>query len=244
MRREPIIFHLFVAVCLLFVSGCFSSNPEDIAAFVKPQRAIVTAENYILQPPDEVEIFCSEVPEIHEKRQQIRPDGKISFEDVGEIQAAGKTPKELANAMYEKIVMLYTLTGDNPIDVQIRTYTSNVYYVLGEVYFSGPKAVTGRDTLMTVLSDAKVSVTGWKERIQVIRPSADENTKAKIFEFDYDKARAHGDMSQNVLLQEGDIVYVPPTILAGIAMKVEEFVRPIARAFSTVNIISGTPTGR
>jgi hypothetical protein len=48
---------------------------------------------------------------------------------------------------------------------------------------------------------------------------------------------AHGDASKNILLQEGDIIYVPPTVLAAIAMKVEEVIRPIARAFAGVNIV-------
>jgi hypothetical protein len=40
-----------------------------------------------------------------------------------------------------------------------------------------------------------------------------------------------------VLLQEGDVIYVPPTVLAAIAMKIEEVIRPIARAFSGANIV-------
>ena len=77
---------------LFILTGCFSSNKKDIAAFAKPMVVDTTAENYILQPPDEVEIHCSKVPEINMQRQQIRPDGKISFESIGEVQAAGKTP--------------------------------------------------------------------------------------------------------------------------------------------------------
>jgi len=69
-------------------------------------------------------------------------------------------------------------------------------------------------------------------RIQVIRPSRDENVKAKIFEVNFDRMGAHGDLSKDVLLQEGDVIYVPPTILAAIAMKIEEFIRPLGRALS------------
>ena len=72
----------------------------------------------------------------------------------------------------------------------------------------------------------------WIERIQVIRPSRDENVKAKIFEVNFDRMAAHGEASKDVLLQEGDIIYVPPTVMAAAALKIEEFIRPIARAFS------------
>jgi hypothetical protein len=48
---------------------------------------------------------------------------------------------------------------------------------------------------------------------------------------------AHGEINKDVLLQEGDVIYVPPTVLAAIAMKIEEIIRPIARAFAGVNIV-------
>jgi len=229
---------------LLGIGGCFSSNPADIAAFDKPAEVVVTAEKYILQPPDEVEILCSKVPEIHEQSQQIRPDGKISFEGLGEIEAAGKTPKELEQLIYEKAMILYTLTGQEPISVRVVVYRSSIYYVLGQVYLPGAKLYTGRESVLTALADAKPNPMAWVERIQVIRPSSEKGVKPKIFEINFDRMIAHGDTSKNVLLEAGDIVYVPPTILGAIALKIEEFVRPIGRAFSTVNIVAGQPTGR
>jgi len=243
MRKE--IFLLYsLLLCIVFAAGCFSSNPEDINAFTKPAPAELTMDSYILYPPDEIEIQCIKVPELHLARQQIRPDGKVSFEGIGELYAAGKTPAELAEMMKEKITALYVLPGQNPIDVRIVVYRSKVYYVIGEVTFSGPRTVTGRDTLFRALAEAIPTVLAWKRRIQVIRPSADLSVPPKIFEVDYVKMAGHGDMSRNVLLQEGDVVFVPPTVLAGIAMRIEEFVRPIGRAFSTVNIIQGPPERR
>ena len=79
----------------------------------------------------------------------------------------------------------------------------------------------------------------WEERVQVIRPSADENVRPKIFELNFETMIVHGDTSKDVLLQEGDIVYVPPTVLAAVAMKIEEAIRPIARAFSAYYITQG-----
>jgi hypothetical protein len=81
----------------------------------------------------------------------------------------------------------------------------------------------------------------WLERIQVIRPSADASVKPKIFEVNFDRMSAHGDTTKNVLLEEGDVIYVPPTVLAAIAMKIEEFIRPIAMAFTGASSVA--PTG-
>jgi len=209
-----------------------------------PERVQVTAENYILQPPDEIEVHCSEVPEVDLQRQRIRPDGKISFEALGEIVAAGKTPRQLASNLRAKILELYKLTGDNPIDVRIIAYQSKYFYVLGQVYVPGPKLYTGRDTVLTAIAEAQPNPMAWVDRIQVIRPSSDKKVKPKIFEVNFDRMSAHGDTRKNVLLEEGDIIFVPPTVLAAIALKVEEFARPIGRAFSTVNVIAGPPAYR
>ena len=241
MRYTAIFTQVIVLTLLVCgLAGCFSSNPKDIAAFAKPREVVVTAENYILQPPDEIEIHCSKVPEINLQKQQIRPDGKVNFEALGEIAVAGKTIGEVTNLLKQNAILLYTLTGDNPIDVRIAVFKSHFYYVLGEVDRPGPKLYTGRDTALTALATANPTVLAWKDRIQVIRPSADKNVKPKIFELKLDRMIAHGDTSKDVLLQEGDIIYVPPTVLAAIALTVEEFVRPIGRVFSTAYYVQRT----
>jgi hypothetical protein len=55
--------------------------------------------------------------------------------------------------------------------------------------------------------------------------------------------RAHGDVSMNVLLQEGDIIYVPPTILASLGKTVQEVMAPITSTFSTINVVQRTVVG-
>jgi len=243
MNTVRLTLAALLTLAVTTLAGCFSSNPKDIEAFMKPRQTDVTAENYILEPPDVVEVQCTKAPEIDTKKQQIRPDGKISFEGVGEVQAAGKTPAQLAEVLKEKISALYKLAGDKPLDVRLNIFRSKKYYVLGQVYIPGPKEYTGRDTVLYAVSYAQPNQMAWLSRVQVIRPSDDLSVKPKIFEVNFKEMAGRGDLSKNVLLQEGDIVYVPPTILSSIAMVVEEFVRPIGRAFATVNIVSGTTTG-
>jgi polysaccharide export outer membrane protein len=246
IRHKAFLAQAALAALLVFLpvlSGCFSSNPKNIAAFAKPSDIDTTTEKYVLEPPDEVEIRCSKVPEIHMHRQQIRPDGKISFENLGEIQAAGKTPAELASLLYEKITSSYTLPGQNPIGVGVVAYQSKFYYVLGEVERPGPKIYTGRDSILAAIAAANPTALAWNKRIQVIRPSSDKNTRPKVFQLNFEKMRVHGDVSMNVLLQEGDIIYVPPTVLASLGKTVQEFLAPITSTFSTINVVQRTVVG-
>jgi protein involved in polysaccharide export with SLBB domain len=228
----------------LGTSGCFSSNPKSIMAFKKPYEVEVTALHYILQPPDEIEIHCARVPEIDKQRQRIRPDGKVSFEALGEIEVAGKTCAQVAAILEGKVAGLYTLPGDKPIDVRVAAFQSEYYYVLGQVVTPGRKPYTGRDTALAAVADARLNPMAWGDRIQVIRPSGDPNNpEPKIFEMNYGQMVVQGDLQKNVLLQEGDIIWVPPTVLGYIGMRIEEFITPIARAFSGAYYLSGGNTG-
>jgi len=240
MKCSQAVIWTILSLLTVSLTGCFSSNPKDVKAFLMPSNVDVSAKNYILHPPDEIEIHCSKVPEIDLQRQQVRPDGRIGFEAVGELYVAGKTPAQVANELRAKILELYQVEGDNPIDVRVVAFRSKRYYVLGQVGSPGAQAYSGRDTVLGAIALAgSPTVLAWVDRIQVIRPSVTKNVKPKIFEFNFDRAAAHGDASKDVLLQEGDIIYVPPTILAAAAMKIEEFIRPVARAFSGYYMMGG-----
>lgn len=246
MKCLRIISMMVVSLITISLTGCFSSHPADIEAYLRPHKVDVTSENYILQPPDQIVVHCSEVPEIHGQAQLIRPDGKISFEDIGEVEAAGRTPEQLANILRGKVLELYKLEGDKPVDIRIITYQSKKYYVLGQVTRPGPQIYSGRDTVFTALALTQPTPLAWLNRIQVIRPSRDKNVKAKIFEVNFDRMAAHGEMAKDVLLQEGDVIYVPPTILAAAALKIQEFIQPIGQALSGAYMVDimgkGGPT--
>ena len=243
-----------ITLTILFLSavtltGCFSSNPADIEAFTMPYMVEVSSKSYVLGPPDEIEIHCSKVPEVDLQLQQIRPDGKISFEGVGEMDAAGKTPAQVAEELRARILELYQedLVGEKAVDVRVVAFRSKRYYVLGQVGTPGAQVYSGRDTVLSAIALAgSPTVLAWIERIQVIRPPKNKNGRPRIFEVNWDRMAAHGDISGNVLLEDGDIIYVPPTVLAAAAMKIEEFIRPIARAFSGYYLMStpgATPAG-
>ena len=243
MKCSRVAIWTILSLLSISLTGCFSSNPKDVKAFLMPGKVDVSTRNYTLHPPDEIEIHCSSVPEIDLQRQQVRPDGRIGFEAVGELYAAGKTPAQVANELRAKILELYQVEGDNPIDVRVVAFRSKRIYVLGQVNSPGAQAYSGRDTVLGAIALAgSPTVLAWVQRIQVIRPSANKSVKPKIFEFNFDRAAAHGDASKDVLLQEGDIIYVPPTILAAAAMKIEEFIRPVARAFSGYYMMGGGQT--
>jgi polysaccharide biosynthesis/export protein len=230
---------IMVLSSLVCLGGCVSLNPKDIEAFKKPNKAVVSMDKYILEPADQIILICPAIPEITNLPQQtIRPDGKVSFPNIGDVEVAGKTPLEASEIFKEKFSKLYTLVGDHPIDVRVALYQSCVYYVLGQVDRPGPRLISGRGTALRAVSEANPTVLAWTDRIRVVRPSRDPNAPPKIFELQWRRMASYGEIEKDVLLQEGDIIYVPPTVLASIAMKIEEFVRPLTRAFAGASAVS------
>jgi len=232
--RSTVAITLLVSLLSFCLAGCgaYKGNPNDIKAFTKPYQQNVTAEDYVLQPPDEIEVHCTKIPELHLQTQQIRPDGKISFEGIGEIEVAGKTVGEVTDILERKVSELYKLADNHPIDVRVAKSDSKVYYVLGQVVHPGPKPYTGRDTVLSAVSGAIPNPMAWEERIIVVRPSEKEGVEPRRFNINYYRMVELGDTRLNVLLKEGDVVYVPPTILGSAGLVLSEFIAPIGQALS------------
>jgi hypothetical protein len=91
---------------------------------------------------------------------------------------------------------------------------------------------------LSAISKAVPNVRAWEEVIQVIRPSLALDEEPKIFELNFKKMIEYGDMSGLVLLQEGDVIYVPPTILGSIGLVIEEIVGPLFQSATAAETIS------
>ena len=232
MQNTRLFTQVILLALLVTMTGCFSANPKDVEAFLRPSEAGVTVDEYIMQPPDVVTVISSQVPELQGTTrsightQTIRPDGTISFETVGEVHVAGKTPSQVADIIGKKMSTLYNFTHENPVDVRI-VNRSKWYYILGMVRHPGAQIFTGRETTLTAISKAIPNVQAWEEEIQIIRPSANLAKDPKIFKLNFKHMIEHGDMTGNVLLQEGDVIYVPPTILGSIGLTLQEIVGPL-----------------
>jgi polysaccharide biosynthesis/export protein len=248
MRDQNVFMQLTLAMLILISAGCFKSDEKNLKAFIYPDKADVTMDQYVLQPPDEVTVISSSVPELantssstnQTQTQVIRPDGVISFERVGEISVAGKTPRQVAQLIAQKLTSLYQLAGENPIEVRVNN-RSKFYYIIGQVQDPGTKIFSGRETTLSAIAKAVPTNLAWKDQVQVIRPSTDPTQPSKVFALDYRKMSEQGDMTKNVLLQEGDVIYVPPTILASIGLTVQEIVGPILSGSSAYRAVTPAP---
>jgi polysaccharide export outer membrane protein len=245
MKNKSVFVVFLTGLAIVSLTGCFKADEENLKAFTYPTDAKVTMDSYEILPPDQVTVICSSVPELQGhttsvgQTQTIRPDGVISFERVGEILVAGKTPRQVAELIAERVSSMYKLAGDNPIEVRVNNQ-SHFYYMVGMIQYPGAKFFSGRETTLSALTKAVPTNYAWKDQIQVIRPTK-PTEPSKVFRLDYRELVEQGDMHKNVLLQEGDIIYVPPTILASIGLTISEIVSPILQSASAVSAMSPAP---
>lgn len=222
---------LAVAGAATLLGGCASTH-EQSTAFLRSHETEVATGQYRIQPPDAVVVHAPGADEIDGASAAVRPDGKIVLRLLGEVDVAGLTTAE-ASAKLQGLLSRYYVEPE--VIVEVAQARSQFYYVFGEVAYAGPKPFTGRDTLLKALAEAQPTFLAWRARVHVVRPAAAPGER-KIMVVNLDELAKGGDLTQDLLLQAGDVIEVPPTPLAWVGLRVRELlypVGPVLEAYST-----------
>jgi polysaccharide biosynthesis/export protein len=133
----------------------------------------------------------------------VRPDGKISLPLLDDVQAAGLTPKQLADSITEK---LKKYVADPRVTVVVTQINSKRIYLVGEVLHVGATPMLPNMTVLQALSSAGLNQFANTKRIYVLRT---ENGKQQKLPVNYRKLVKGEQIEQNYLLQPGDTIVVP-----------------------------------
>ncbi len=160
---------------------------------------------YRIGSTDILQISVWRNPELSLQEVVVRPDGKISFPLLDDVQAAGLTPGELKEILTARLSEYITAPT---VTVVVRQINSKVVYVIGEVNRQGtfPLVVHMR------VIDALAVAGGFgpfanRSRVTIIRH---RNGAGPIeFRFDYGAFVSGKDLEQNLLLLPGDNIIVP-----------------------------------
>jgi polysaccharide export outer membrane protein len=133
--------------------------------------------------------------------QTIAADGTIFFPFVGRIHAAGKTAGELRDQLSAGLVRYIR----NPqVDVRVLSYRGQKVQVTGDVKTPGPLAIS--DVPLTLV-DAITRSGGTNSDADIQRVRLTRNNK--LYVLDANRMLDQGDTTQNVMLQNGDVINVP-----------------------------------
>jgi polysaccharide export outer membrane protein len=186
---------------------------------------VVPPTTYRVDPPDEILISAPAVKELDKTKTRVRSDGKISLNLVGEVYVAGLSPSEIAEELTKRLSKFYT-KDSLYVSVEVTDFQSKKYYVFGQVDRVGIKPYTGRDTVIKVLAEAALNDDAWPQKVVLIRPNDDPSVRQKIT-IDLKQMYKDGKADQNFLLEEGDLVYVPPSPLAEFRIQFTKLMTPI-----------------
>lgn len=126
----------------------------DTNTLPQPTRADITAgvRPYLIGPFDKLTINVFGIDELSRQNIQTDASGRISFPLLGVVEAAGKTPGELANDIEARLQGRYVR---NPqVTVNLDETVSQVITVDGQVARSGLYPVLGRMTLLRAVATA------------------------------------------------------------------------------------------
>jgi polysaccharide export outer membrane protein len=154
---------------------------------------------FVIGPEDTLYVRVWGVPEVT-GAVDVRPDGMISMQLIGEVKAAGLTPEELRGEVTKRL----TSTIKQPeVNIQVMAVHSKKYYIAGEVNHPGPVVLTGRITVLEALMNAG----GFrdfanKKKIYVLRGTT-------RYPFNFNDVSKGKHQEQNIWIQNGDTIFVP-----------------------------------
>ncbi len=143
--------------------------------------------------------------DIGENEITIGVDGMAALPYVGNIKLAGLTLDEARRVIYTKLSQYYKLPE---LNVSIKSYGARKVYVMGNVQLPGIKEmnVDNMNTYAAISSAGGVDNRGRSKHIQLIRQI---DGVLYYREINIDAFVKKHDLSQNIQLEDGDIVYVP-----------------------------------
>jgi len=200
----------FLCAALLLTFGV-----QEIKAAQKPPKPetqkVDSQTRYVLGPQDQLRITVFDEPELTNSY-RVEADGFITFPLINRVGASGLTPAELQDRLRTMLANGYL---KNPtVRVEIEQYKSQYVIVGGEVRTPGKIPMTGTMTLPEALAAAG-SPTAAASTEVIVTHAKKPNPDGTIAEKDPESLHVNlkqlqlGVAGQDIMLQDGDTIFVP-----------------------------------
>ncbi len=202
---------------LLFLAACIA---RPVPPPVSPPPA-----TYRIGAPDVLSVSILPDPGI-EREVVVRPDGRISIDLIGDVIASGRTTELLAKDVREKISRY---KRDAVVTVSLVESRSSTITIFGQVASPGSRVLDRETRLAEAIGSAGgTNLFASKGRVRVIRSNPRETKILRVNLRDIE----YGDQSTNYLLEDGDIIVVPPNAFARIGFVLQTLLFPFQQIFS------------
>ena len=180
-----------------------TADANAAAAQAAPKKPATDDPNYVIGAQDVLDISVWKEPELT-RAVPVRPDGKISMPLLNDVQAAGRTPLQLATDITAGLKKFVT---DPQVTVIVTTINSQRVFILGEVNRAGAYPLLPNMTVLQALSSAGgFTIYANLKKIYVLQM---EDGKQVKHPFNYKDVLAGKAADQNIVVKAGDTIVVP-----------------------------------
>jgi|SRR4051794_38630027 polysaccharide export outer membrane protein len=188
-----------VVVGLLLAAGCADLGPYVWVDAVHEPATAGTGE-YVLVPGDAVMVRVFNQDNVS-GRTRVRPDGRVTVPFVNDVPAAGRTPRQLAEALQ---TALRGFINQPVVTVSLEEVAQTHFSVLGEVARPGVYQVDhGQGVLRALAAAGGFTEFAHKDRIFVVRSNQGQRIR-----FSFDALATPGTSAARFQLQDQDVVVV------------------------------------
>ena len=240
-RGVPVFVLILLLAALVAVCGCGAPKPppqEDItAAEDGPEEALSEGEAfadttaggaglevkiperpaYRLVVGDRISVRFFYYP-AYDIALLVRPDGMLTIPLVGTIQAEGMTPSDIEGIVRAKYA---EVLAEPEVSVIVSEFADQRVFVFGEVNNPGAFELKGSSTVLDAVAAAGgITYNGRSDSVILIRQAPDgmfAGTRVNL------QSLLAGRSSEDVLLNAGDVIYVPMTFIAKVNVFVDQF---------------------
>jgi polysaccharide biosynthesis/export protein len=152
----------------------------------------------------------------------VPPNGWVTFPLVGDVEVIGLTPLLLRDRISAELKKYYS---DPQVSVDVTAVRSKRVYVMGEVNRPGVINISSSISALEAIAHAGGFTIDAKETavLLVKSQSSAVSEPLQVVALDLKSALRNGRADENPLIDQGDIVYVPPSAIAN----VDRFLRRI-----------------
>ncbi len=199
--RLPLVV---LAVCL---GGCVPTAHD-----LPPAPLAGSPQPYLVQVGDVLGVRLYTAPELDEDV-TVRPDGRLGTTLVQSVQAAGRTPDEIAADLQRAYA---SELKDPKLTVEVKSASPARVYVAGDVVSPGEFTTQGPTlTLLQAVARAGgLRTTGDDTHVFIVRHAT--GNRPLVLSVDYRAAMTGTNPAADVVLAPFDVVYVPRTGIAQI----------------------------
>ena len=186
----------------------------------RPGTPSLQAE-YHIAPPDQLTVTVRPEPEIV-RTVVVRPDGRISFDLIGDVDVRGRTVGQVRDAIATR---LKEFIVQPDVTVVLARSESRTFFIFGEVLRPGAYPLIGEVTALGALGAAGGPTRfASQDASRLVRPAPEGRL---VYGVRYEAITQSGAGVTNYVLQPGDVIYVPPNFFARVGYALGVVLFPI-----------------